>query len=43
MIGLFSHTDESGKMYLTLPITFQNKICSLGPAPLFKLKSLEEL
>ncbi|MBY0292378.1 MAG: DUF2125 domain-containing protein [Alphaproteobacteria bacterium] len=43
MIGLFSRSDESGKMYLTLPLTFQNKTCSIGPAPLFKLKSLEDL
>jgi hypothetical protein len=40
MLDLFSTKDESGEKHLKAPITLQNKMLSVGPAPLLKLKPL---
>jgi len=40
MLDLFSSADEQGKTRLMAPITLQNKVFSIGPAPLFKLSPL---
>jgi hypothetical protein len=42
MLDLLSSSDETGKKRLVAPLTLQNKRLSLGPAPLLKLKSIEE-
>jgi hypothetical protein len=40
MLDLFASTNEKGEKHLKAPITLQNKVLSIGPAPLLKLKPI---
>ena len=43
ILDLFSSPNSSGGKTLTVPITLQNGVLSIGPAPLLKLQPLEDL
>jgi hypothetical protein len=43
ILELFTTTDGSGPKQLTVPITLQNGMISVGPAPLIKLQPLEDI
>ncbi len=43
IFDLFSVPDATGTKRLTIPITLQNKTLSIGPAPLLKLRPLEDI
>ncbi|MBX9786996.1 MAG: DUF2125 domain-containing protein [Alphaproteobacteria bacterium] len=43
VLELFTTTDGVGSKQLTVPITFQNGMISVGPAPLIKLQPLEDI
>lgn len=43
VLELFTTTDGSGTKQLTVPITLQNGMVSVGPAPLIKLQPLEDI
>ncbi len=42
ILDLFSVPDETYGRILTIPITLQNKALSIGPAPLLKLRPIED-
>lgn len=42
VMDLLSKSDETGNKKLTVPVTFQNKRLSIGPASLLKLQPIEE-
>lgn len=43
VLELLSSKGEGGEKYLKAPITLQNKVLSLGPVPLLKLKPIGEV
>ncbi|MBS0271401.1 MAG: DUF2125 domain-containing protein [Proteobacteria bacterium] len=43
VLDLFSVSDEYGTKHLTVPVTLQNRVLSVGPAPLAKLRPLQNL
>jgi hypothetical protein len=43
VLELFTTTDGSGTKQLTVPITLQNGMVSVGPAPLIKLQPLKDI
>lgn len=43
VLDLFSVSDDDGTKHLTVPVTLQNGALSVGPAPLVKLRPLQNL